>query len=407
MRKKLTKNLGLKILSLFVAIFLWIIIINVNDPMIEDDFNNIPVTKINENELKQNDKTYEVLSGETVDVTLRGRRTLIQSLKNSDIQAVADLSQLSVVNATIIDVSVPKYGELIEVKKQSPSTMKVSLENLNVKQFQIKIVTNGTAANGYYVIEKLASPNIILVTGAESVVKQIKEVVVEVDVTNARASFQRTAVPKVYDNNGKLLDSDKISLNFEEVEVTVNLLQTKTVNLIIQLTGTPYPGYEYVNYEFEPKQVTIAGEQSELDKVNYISGEYNIDDKKDDVEESIDITDFIKNDVILIDENQNAVITIDIEKKNSKDINYNSSEIEMKNLRTDYVAKINEENLINVVVYGNPDILSSINKYNLKPYIDLSDIKLGVNVVEVQFNSLEDITMSNTNIIVNVSESSG
>ncbi|MDF2803303.1 MAG: hypothetical protein K0S61_3206, partial [Anaerocolumna sp.] len=226
-------------------------------------------------------------------------------------------------------------------------------------------------------------------------------------VTNARASFQKTTVPKVYDNNGKLMDSEKISLNYKEVEVTVNLLQTKTVNLFITLTGTPAPGYEYVNFEYEPKVVIIAGEQSELDKVPYITGEYNIDNKSDDVEENIDISDFIKNDVILIDENKNAVINIDIEKKNSKDINYNSTDIEMKNLQEGYVAKLNTQDLINVVVYGNEDILLGVNKYNLKPYIDLADIKPGVNIVNVQFNSLEDVTLSPPSVIVMVSDSSG
>lgn len=405
MKEKLTKNLGLKILSLFVAILLWVVILNVDDPMVQEKFNNITVTKVNENELKQKDKTYEVISGETVDVTVKAKRSIMQDLRKTDIQAVADLSQLSVVNATTIDVTIPRYGDLVEIK-QSTSTMKVSLENLKDEQFKINIVANGKVADGYYVKDKMASPNMIIVTGAESVVKQIKEVVVDVDVTNARASFQNTTVPKVYDNNGKLMDSDKISLNFNEVEVTVNLLQTKTVNLFIKLTGTPAPGYEYVNFEYEPKEVTIAGEQSELDKVQYIKGEYNIDNKQDDVEETIDISDFIKNDVILIDENQNAVINIDIEKKNSKDINYNSTDIEMKNLKEGYIAKLNTEDLINVVVYGKEDILSGVNKYNLRPFIDLTNIEPGINIVDVQFNSVDDVTLLSPSVIVMVSDAS-
>lgn len=406
MKEKLTKNLGLKILSLFVAVLLWIVILNVDDPVVSEPFDDITVTKINENELKQKDKTYEVISGETVDVVVKAKRSIIQNLRKSDIQAVADLSQLSVVNATTIDVTIPRYGDLVEIK-QNISTMKVSLENLITDQFRINIVANGTVSAGYYVKDKTSSPNMMLVRGAESVVKQIKEVVVDVDVTNARASFLRTAIPKVYDMNGKLMDSDKISLNYEEVAVTVNLLQTKTVNLFIELTGEPAPGYEYVNFEYEPKEVTIAGEQSELEKVQYIKGEYNIDNKRDDVEESIDISDFIKNDVILIDENKNAVINIDIEKKNSKDIHYNSTDIEMKNLKEGYVAELNPEDLINVVIYGKEDILSGINKYNLKPYIDLTNIKPGVNIVDVQFNTEEDVTLNKPSVIVMVSEASG
>ncbi|MDF2804622.1 MAG: hypothetical protein K0S61_4527, partial [Anaerocolumna sp.] len=142
MKEKLTKNLGLKILSLFVAILLWVVILNVDDPVVQEKFNNITVTKINENELKQKDKTYEVISGETVDVNVKAKRSIMQVLKKTDIQAVADLSQLSVVNATTIDVTIPKYGDLVEIK-QSTSTMKVSLENLKTEQFMVNVVTNG------------------------------------------------------------------------------------------------------------------------------------------------------------------------------------------------------------------------------------------------------------------------
>lgn len=405
MKEKLTKNLGLKILSLFVAVLLWVVILNVGDPITEKEFDDITVTRINEDELKQYDKTYEVISGNTIDVTVKGKKSIIQSIRRSDIQAVADLSQLSIVNATTIDVKIPKYGDSVEIK-QSENTMKVSLENISKEQFMVNIVTTGSAAEGYYVKEKSASPNIIIVSGAESVVKQIKEVVVEVDVTNAKASFQRTATPKVYDLNGKLMDSDKINLNYEEVDVTVSMLQTKTVRLYIDVTGTPYTGYKYESFEYEPKQVVIAGEQSELDKVPYITIEYNIDNKMEDVEESINIEDYIKNDVIVVDENKNAVINIDIEKVNSKTIQYNSNDIEIKNLKDGYTAKMNTEDTISVVIYGDEADLSGINKYNLQPYIDLSNAKLGVNIVDIKFNSIGDITTSHNSVIVTVSEKS-
>lgn len=231
MKEKLTRNLGLKLLSLFMAILTWLIILNIADPVKERPFNDIEVTVINENALAQKDKVYEVVSGNTVNVTIRAKRSVLESLSKSDIKAVADLSELSVVNAAEIKVTVPGHERDIVEKTQNISTMKVSLENLQTEQFRINVVANGEVASGYYVKEKLASPNMIQVSGAETVVSKIKEVVVEVDVAGKRQSFTDTAVPKVYDNNGTLMDSDKLNLSVEEVEVTVNLLQTKTVGL--------------------------------------------------------------------------------------------------------------------------------------------------------------------------------
>lgn len=408
MKKRLTRNIGLKILSLLMAVLVWVVILNVDDPVTTDSFYDIPVTKINESVLAQKDKVYEVVSGDTVNVKVKGKRSIIESLKSSDFQAVADLSELSIVNAVPIDVTIPKYGDNVEIITEN-YTMQVSLENLETQQFRIDVVTTGSVAEGYYIEGKTTSPNIIQVSGAESVINKINEVVVEVNVGNARESFKKTEViPKVYDKNGTLMDSGKMKLSYEAVDVSVDLLKTKTVNLFIDLKGTPYPGYKYGKPDYEPKQVVIAGEQSELDKVQYIMGEYNIDSQRTDVEDEVNIADFIKNDVILIDDNQTAVINVKVEKLKSKDISYNSSDIELRNLPVGLAANFNMGDAVQVEVFGEEEILSSINKYNLKPYIDLADTDIGTKQFNIQFNPPDsDITISNSSISVTISEATG
>jgi len=406
MKEKLTKNLGLKILSLFMAILLWIVILNVEDPVVTGEWNDIQVTKINENVLGQKDKVYDVISGDTVDVTVKAKRSIIESLRPSDFQAIADLSELSIVNAVPIVVTIPKYGEAVEIK-QNTLTMKVSLENLKTEQFRVDVVTKGTVPEGYYVKDKTSSPNIIQVSGAESVINKIKEVVVEVNVSNKRESYEEEAIPKVYDKNGSLMDSSNLILNYESVMVSVNMLQTKTVPLIINLKGTPYNGYKYSDFEWQPKKVVIAGQPEELDKVKYISGEYNIDYKRTDIEEEVNITDFIKNDVILIDENQSAVINIKIEKLDTKDISYKSNEIELRNLPEGLNATLNIEEFVDIVVYGEAEALAALSKYSLHPYIDLADTKAGTKNFQIQFSPPEEIHLSNPSISVTLENSSG
>lgn len=404
MKERLTRNISLKILSLLLAVFLWVVILNVDDPVITERFEDIPVTKINENVLKSKDQVHTVISGDTVDVKVKGKRSIVEALRISNFQAVADLSELSVVNAVPIVVTVLKDGDELEIDQET-FTMKVSLENLSTKQFRLDVMEKGTVTEGYYVKEKTARPNMIEVSGAESVINKIKEVVVEVDVTNQKESFNETAIPKVYDNNGTLMDSAKLTFNYEEIEVSVDLLKTKTVNLFIEPKGTAYYGYEYVKFEYEPKQVVIAGEQEELDKVQYISGEYLIDNKRNDFEDTVNIMDFIKEDIILIDENQNAVINIDIEKLDMKEMKFDNSEIKIKNLPAKMDIDINNDATISIKVSGNKSALAAISKESLKPYIDLTDEKLGTKLVSIQCTIPESgITISNPSISVTLSK---
>lgn len=417
MKERLTRNTGLKILSLLVAFLVWVVILNLDDPVTTKTFRDITVTRINENALVQKDKVYEVVSGETVDVKVKAKRSIIESLDNSDFQAVADLSKLSIVYAVPIEVSVPKYGDRVEIVDQN-YTMQVSLENLETKQFKINVVTNGTVAEGYYIKDKTTSPNIMQVSGAESVVNKINEVVVEVNVNNARESFKKTAKPKVYDKNGTLMDLGKLNLSYDEVEVSIDLLKTKTVNLFIELKGTPYYGYKFGKFEYEPKQVVIAGEQEELDKVQYIIGEYNIDYKRENnedkeelgdeinVEDEVNIADFIKNDVILIDDNQIAVVNIHMEKLKVKDINLKKSDIKLRNLPEGLEAKIYTDD-IKVELLGEEDVLTGINKYNLNPYIDLTDADVGSKLYQIHFNPPDlNVTIPSVSVGVTITKAS-
>jgi YbbR domain-containing protein len=320
MKERLTRNLSLKILSLLLAVILWIVILNIDDPVDTETFTKIPVTRINESALESEDKVYDVISGETVDVTVKAKRSIIEELEVSNFRAIADLSELSIVNAVPIEVSIPGFTDEVEIIDQNDLTMKVSIENLVQEQFRIEIVEKGSVAEGHYIKEATARPNMLQVSGAESVISKIQKVVAEVNVNQEAESFMQSVEPKVYDKNGSLMDSSKITFNYEEIDVSVSLLNTKEVNLFVEVEGTPFYGYEYVGIEYEPKQVEIAGEQSELNKVKYIIAVYNISNKNTDIEDEIDIQDFITEDVILIDNNQNAVINIDIERMNQQDL---------------------------------------------------------------------------------------
>ncbi|NLJ90413.1 MAG: hypothetical protein GX323_05880 [Clostridiales bacterium] len=375
MKEILTRNLGLKILSLSIAFLLWLIVINLEDPAIVGNFEGIPVTVINEEAIDSIDKVYNIVSGEEIDIKVKGKRSIIENLSRTDFIATADLEELSIVNAMEIKVSVPKYANQVEIIDQSVTTMKISLENLVTEQFRVDIVERGTIKEGYYISEKTASPNLVQIKGAQSVISKIKEVVVGVDVTGADETFTITASPQVYDHNGTLMNPEKMELSHNEFNITVNLLETKTVKLFLELEGTPAYGYDYVSFEYEPKEVEIAGTRQELDKVPLITGSYSINGAREDIEDEVNINDFIDKDVILIDSNQNAVINVDIEPLENKEIMFPTSSIKIKNLPMGVAVEFMESGPLAVKATGLNSAISAINTSNINPYIDLADFE--------------------------------
>ena len=102
MKDKLKKNLGLKILSLLIAVVIWILIVNVDDPVETKKFEDITVTPINGEVITGKDKVYTITGGSTVDVSVTGRRSFVNSLSRSDIVAVADLKPLLSITTSFV-----------------------------------------------------------------------------------------------------------------------------------------------------------------------------------------------------------------------------------------------------------------------------------------------------------------
>ncbi len=79
------KNLSLKILSVVAAFLFWLVIINVTDPTTVKTFYGIPVQVLNENVITSANQVYEIESGDSVDITVKGKRRFIHSLSNNNI----------------------------------------------------------------------------------------------------------------------------------------------------------------------------------------------------------------------------------------------------------------------------------------------------------------------------------
>ena len=96
-------NLSIKLLSIIVAAIVWLLIMNIDDPYKTKSF-VVPVQTTNEEALHSVNKVYEVVEGNTANVSVRGKRSVVDNLEADDISATADLSELSSVNAVAIQV---------------------------------------------------------------------------------------------------------------------------------------------------------------------------------------------------------------------------------------------------------------------------------------------------------------
>lgn len=376
MKKWLTNNLGLKLISILVAMVLWLIVVNIDDPDKTRTFSNIEVRVLNQDAIEDSGKVYNILDNSnmiTVDVT--GPRSYLKDLTSSDIVATADLEQVDLDMGLVkIDVAVTKLSDKFTSVESRTVNMKVSIEELLSKQLPIKTEVTGTPAEGYAIGDSTTSQSIVRIQGAASVVETINTVIAEVDVSDMKSDVDTLVTLKAYDNNGRLISGDKLTFSQKEVEVSVDILKIKEVPLVFTVEGEPAEGYRVIgDVQSSITTVKVAGKNSSLKKFNEVSiasSELNVEGRSSNLETVVDISKYIRDDCKLISD-KDVAVTVVIEALQAKEIIVPKEAIKLLNVADDLKASVNNDS-VSIVVWGIAEELDDLSVDDLKISADLT-----------------------------------
>ena len=405
----LMNNFIYKALSLAIAVVAWLIIINVADPVTSKTFKGLPVEAINKSAISSINRVYEVVEGDTVDFTVRGKASIIKNLSLNDFSATADLSKLSPVYATDINVVCNKVDN-IEIDSGNKMLV-VKLEDIATRTMQVTVDTVGDVADGYYVGDYEVKPNMIMISGGKSKIEQIDSVKVSVDVSGAKKNFENRIVPVAYDKDGNELDSSYYTFYngdnlITDIQVGVTIYNTKTLPVIVKVSGTPAQGYVYSDdYEFTPEVITVGGSNKRLSKIDKFEVPIDITGAGENYEVNVNISEYLPDGIKLVSEEENISVRVSLEKVVSNSILISLDDIEMRNLKEGYQATFVGDNTgIVLGLSGTGAQVGSYTSENVGAYIDLSNAGEGLCNVPVRYENVKDnlITSENTVVAVNI-----
>lgn len=398
MKKKIMNNLALKLLSIIVAFIIWLVIINITDPTVTKSFNNIPVDILNENVITSSNQVYEVESGDTVDVTVKGKRSFIEELSEEDFYASADLSKLSTVNTAGIQVKLNKISKENVELDWNNEVLRISLEEKGSQQFKVQITTEGELADSYVLGEITTQPNMIDISGGKSKIKRIASVGAMVELNGQSEDFEADVTPILYDKDKDVIDGSNVTFSKDKVHVKVQVVPTKSVPLYVKVEGNPADGYRHIQTDYKPESVMVSGTKADLDKLKSITIPIRIDGAKKDVEKEVDITGYLGTGTSckLADEFSTVSIRCVIEKNGKRTFSFTNSDINLKNLPEDLnCSYVDENERHTITITGGEDDLQNVTLTSLGASIDVSGLKAGSHKVEVTFDLPENLKLKN------------
>jgi len=394
--KALTNNLGFKILALFFAFTLWLIVYNLEDPTKTKTL-TVNVNIENRDHLDNMGKYYEVLEGSNkVSFSVTAARSILDKLDESDFTATANMSQIVIDtdggHGTVpIDIICNSNAYANSIKLSSTSKqLKLALEDLMIKQFVVSAKATGNVPEGYALGSvEVTAPNVLKVSGPKSIVQTISSVVATVDVSidgTPDSENYYKASPVLFDKNGKEVDRTRLTLSSDTVTVSAKILNTKEVAIAVQPTGTPAEGYTVTSISSNPTTILLKGDKSVLNSINSIEipdDLVSVAGKDKDVKVTVDVSEYIPEGVSLVDpEGSSVEITVSIGKIKEKVFSISSENIIVTGLSTH--AKL-EFALASVAVHvsGLEEDIASLNSENLSGSIDVTYLPIGIHEVEL------------------------
>ena len=404
--KILSNNLGFKILALVLAIIIWLVIVNVEDPE-RSRVMTVPVSVENEEYLQEQGYSYEVVGKSEVSFTVSGARTIVEDLSESDFKATADLSEINDdMDSVPIRITITRFSSGLTLQKRT-QYLDVEVEKIVSQDYEVQVETQGTAAKNRNVSIASVNPSVITATGPESILENVAQAQVVVDISDRDQDFSRNGEVNLIDSNGEVVESSKLTLSDQQVTVQFNVDARKDVTLNAQTSGTPADGYQVTSIECTPAATTVAGEDdvlSALTEIEITSDELDVTDMTESFSVEVALNSLLPDGVILAEgAASKTTVNVTIEPYITKELTIDTSQLQATGLAEGYSLTFDDET-IDIVLKGREEDLEDLEAEDVTGTVDATGASAGSQSLTLKLDG--DLTLDkNVTVPVTIRQS--
>jgi YbbR domain-containing protein len=278
-------NLSLALLSIALAVTLWVYVTDRENPSEVQTFNgSIPVKFVN----IPNGLDVANASETTVQLRVEAPKSEIGKLRPDDFDASVNMGGFPSGQVTV-SVDATSSNGRVQVLDVTPPRIDVTLEDRRDKEVPVKVSLIGSPQQGFTATNQTSAPTSVTVSGPESLVALVDSVAAEVILTGERSDISEDRVElKPRDVRGG--EISRVTVNPTTARVNVSIEQrdfTRTFVVSPTITGVPAPGYNVTGVNVDPPIVSVTGTLDVLQSIDAVRGiatdEISIADARADV----------------------------------------------------------------------------------------------------------------------------
>lgn len=372
------------VLALIIAIALWAYVLGEVNPESSVTIKNVPINFTNQDSLEDTGLTLLKSSDTTININISGKRTVITKADADDFSVTADIEGLKKGENTVrLNISGP---DDVKIEHVNIEKVKVEIDELATSEKDVKVVINGQPGDDKEadIIEQ--SLDTVKVTGAKTLVDKVDKVNAVVELKNIgseMSSFDTELTP--VDKGG--LQVLNVRLGNSKVKITAVMLNKKTVNLNVPVTGENSGDVERI--VSVPKTVMIKGTEDALKDITEItcktldvSGVYS--------NTSIELIPQLPDGVKLSDDSDGISAKVTVKDLSKKIFEFGQNDINLLNKSEGLTYTVNTAKL-SVEAIGRENVINELSAADFTVSADVSGLGKGTHTVTVVVTCGKDI----------------
>lgn len=389
----MTKNRVLSaLLAVSIAFVLWVYVITVVSPNSEDTFYNIPVVLQGEPMLESYGLMNVTENIPTVTLKLSGNRSDLNKINSSNITLVADLSKVYEAGIANLRYTISYPGDIpsgaFNVESQYPGTITIEVERKIKKEVPVNIRYVGELSEDFIVDmeNKILDYNTVTVSGPESVIDQITQAIIDVDLTDKNVSFSDNYRYTLCNDQDEPVDAQKVETNVAQVNLTLYIERVKELPLVLTVVDGGGATEETSEIKIDPATVKVSGSDLVMENLTELNlGTINLEELLEDTELSFAI--MLPEGVKFMDPDvQTATVSLKFPNLTTRTLTVSAMQAinVPEGMDVEFLTKS-----LNITVRGEKNLLKNLVSADIVVTVDFTDAQLGSYTIK------PNITLSN------------
>lgn len=378
----ITRNLGWVLISLFLALVVWVAATMANNP-------------VEERELKGVDIVYAIPDGfvlvnqqalpQTVSVFIRTQQSEWGLLVPDDVTVTAALEDVRAPGEYRVEleaaINSPRYGTVAAVR---PSTLTLEVGAMAEARTPIEIVVRREPPLGYsYPSELVCDQTEVIVRGSADRVSSVRAAEVRMDLSDKRNPFTETFDLIPVNASGRTVTSVELSPASVVCSIDIQAREDVTpIEVLPATTGSPPDGYVFEGYDaFSPRSVGVTGDRDAITRMNRVVRTAPIDLRGRTETFTVEVPVLLPDGVRLAPEDQLISVTVrispQINTRQYEDVPVVVTGLDETRFRVQGLASI-----VTVFITGPQDRLPSAGQVTVE--VDLANLSVGNHQVRPQ-----------------------